>query len=162
MDIAAHVQAALRALGAEFEVLTIDPDLADTAAFCAAYGFDLAESANAILIASKRPPDRYAVCVALATSRLDVNHRVREVMGVKKLSFAPAELTRELTGMAIGGVTPFGLPSGMPVYVDQAVMQPERIVVGGGDRATKIVISPHVLNQVPNLEIVDGLAQPVL
>jgi prolyl-tRNA editing enzyme YbaK/EbsC (Cys-tRNA(Pro) deacylase) len=106
-DVLAH----LDRLGLEYEVMDCDPDLADTAQFCEAYGVPLEESANAILVASKKPEGHHAVCVALAHTRLDVNGAVRRKLGVRKLSFAPAELTRELTGQEIGGVTIFGLPS---------------------------------------------------
>lgn len=161
MNIAQNVQNHLRSLGADFEVVDIDPDLADTATFCEQYGYSPGESANAILIASKRPAGRFSVCVALATTRLDVNHRVRDLMEVKKLSFADPDTTRELTGMMIGGVTPFGLPPELPVFVDSAVSQLDRVIVGGGDRATKIIVGPDVLSRVPNVSVIDGLAQPI-
>lgn len=161
MDIAQTVQKHLEELGAEFEVIDIDPDLADTAEFCQEYGYSLDQSANAILIASKRPAGRHSVCVALANTRLDVNHRVRDLMEVKKLSFADPETTKDLTGMMIGGVTPFGLPEEMPVYVDAAVTQVDRVIVGGGNRATKIVVAPEVFSRVPSVAVIEGLATPI-
>jgi prolyl-tRNA editing enzyme YbaK/EbsC (Cys-tRNA(Pro) deacylase) len=160
MSIAASVQKALRDLEADFDVLSIDPDLADTGAFCARYGYALEDSANAILIASKRPAGHHAVCVALATTRLDVNHSVRDQMGVKKLSFASPDLTMEITGMMIGGVTPFGLPAGLDVLVDAAVVQRSRVVIGGGDRASKIHLDPEVFERLAYARVVPGLAQP--
>jgi prolyl-tRNA editing enzyme YbaK/EbsC (Cys-tRNA(Pro) deacylase) len=120
----------------------------------------LDQSANAILIASKRPTGHHAVCLALATTRLDVNHRVRAEMGVKKLSFASQEATEELTGMMLGGVTPFGLPEDLPLLVDAAVTACERVIVGGGNRATKVFVDPEVFARMPNTRIVEGLAQP--
>ena len=96
------VAAALEALGIEgHEVLECDPELADTALFCARYGVSLEDSANAILVASKKPAGQLALCMVLATTRLDVNRAVRKAMGVKRLSFASAEQTREVTGMLI-------------------------------------------------------------
>ena len=80
----------LDGLGADYEVIDCDPALADTAQFCEHYGYDPGESANAILIASKKPPGHNCVCLALADTRLDVNHKVRSLLGVRKLSFAPA------------------------------------------------------------------------
>ena len=115
----ARVRAALDALGADYEVLPCDPELADTHAFCAHYGISLEDSANAILVASKKEPRVFSVNLVLATTRLDVNHAVRRLMGVKRLSFATAEQTMEITGMMIGGVTPFGLPNDLPIYVDR-------------------------------------------
>ena len=108
-SIELKVLAHLDALEADYTVMECDPELADTAAFCEAYGVAPEDSANAILVASKRPPGQYSLSLVLATTRLDVNRRVRDLMGVKKLSFANGEVTAEITDMLIGGVTPFGL-----------------------------------------------------
>ena len=95
-----------------YELFACDPALADTAAFCAAYGFDPEDSANTIVVIGKSDPPRYAACVTLAPYRLDVNRAVRDRLGTRKASFAPAEDTAALTGMQMGGVTVFGLPAG--------------------------------------------------
>ena len=152
--LAAH----LDALGVPYELFPCDPALADTAAFCAAYGFDPADSANTILVIGKSNPPRYAACVALATTRLDVNRAVRERLGTRKASFAPADVTRGLTGMEIGGVTVFGLPIDLPIWIDAGVMARERIVLGGGSRNWKVIASPAILERLPNAVVVDGLA----
>lgn len=161
MDPEAAVRHHLDELGVEHEIIPCDSDLADTAAFCAAYGYAPEETANTILVVGKSDPPRYAACVVLANSRLDVNHAVRDRLGVRKASFAPAEVTRERTGMAIGGVTPFGLPAELPVWVDARVMQRPRIVLGGGSRACKVVASPEILRALPNVDVVEGLALPI-
>lgn len=154
-----QLAARLEALGVPFELFPCDPALADTAAFCAAYGFDPDESANTILVVGKSDPPRFAACVVLATTRLDVNRVVRDRLGTRKASFAPPELTRELTGMEIGGVTVFGLPAGMPILVDARVMDRERIVLGGGSRNWKVIASPAILERLPGVVVVDGLAK---
>jgi prolyl-tRNA editing enzyme YbaK/EbsC (Cys-tRNA(Pro) deacylase) len=159
MPASERVLAHLDALGADYEVIDIDPDLADTAAFCAAYGYTLAESANAIVVASRRPEGHHAVCVVLATMRLDVNRRVRTVLGVQKVSFADAETTRRLTDMEIGGVTPFGLPDGVPILVDAGVMGTGRCIVGGGSRSIKIRLDPEVFGRMDGVTIIDDLAR---
>src|SRR5919198_2534339 len=129
-----RVRAVLEGLGAPFEILTIDPDFADTAQFCAKYGVPLDQSANTIVVASKKEPREYCACLVLATTRLDVNHAVRKLMGVSRVSFASGEETKALTGMLIGGVTVFALPEGLPIYVDERIMALEWIIVGGGGR----------------------------
>lgn len=144
------------------EVVDIDPALADTADFCAAYGYPMEDSANAIVVIGKPSsaavPPVYAACVVLATTRLDVNRAVRKRLGTKKASFAPPDVTAELTGMAIGGVTPFALPPGLPLWIDSRVMARGRIVVGGGSRAAKVVGSPSMLLTIPTAEVVEDLA----
>ncbi len=152
------VIAHLDRLALAYEVMACDPELADTAQFCAAYGVAMEESANAILVASRKPEGHHAVCVALAHTRLDVNGAVRRRLGVRKLSFAPAEVTRELTGQEIGGVTIFGLPSVLPVWLDARVLQCDRIVVGAGSRSAKIRFDPAQLVGVDGFEFVDDLA----
>ena len=152
--------AALTRLGIEHERLECDPAAADTAAFCARYGTPPERSANTIVIASKKEPKVYAACVVLATTSLDVNHAVRSLLGVSRLSFASAEETVAVTGMLVGGVTPFGLPEGLPVYVDEAVMAPEWVILGGGGRSSKIKLAPAALKRLPAVKVVPGLARP--
>jgi prolyl-tRNA editing enzyme YbaK/EbsC (Cys-tRNA(Pro) deacylase) len=156
--VEARVLEHLTELGVDVETIEIDPDLADTAAFCEAYGYALEDSANCIVVASRGEPVRYAACVVLAHTRLDVNKRVRKLMGVRKLSFASAEQTRELTGMMIGGVTPFALPEDLPVYVDSRVRDRDSVIVGGGSRGLKVDVSPDVFAAMPQAEFVDDLA----
>jgi prolyl-tRNA editing enzyme YbaK/EbsC (Cys-tRNA(Pro) deacylase) len=156
-----RLEVALAALGQPFELFPCDPALADTAQFCAAYGFDLGDSANTIVVVGKAEPRRYAVCIVLATHRLDVNRTVRDRLGTRKASFASADETRALTGMEIGGVTPFGLPPDLPIWVDAAVMARPRIVLGGGSRSWKVIASPEILTTLPGVEVVEGLAAPV-
>ncbi len=165
IDLAAHdpdgrdrLIAALEPLGIDYELFACDPALADTAALCAAYRFAPEDSANTILVIGKSDPPRYAACVVLAPNRLDVNRAVRDRLGARKASFAPAESTREITGMEIGGVTVFGLPAELPIWVDARVMARERIVVGGGSRSWKVLLAPDELRRIPGLEIVSGLA----
>ncbi|MDH4147959.1 MAG: hypothetical protein OEY23_22610 [Acidimicrobiia bacterium] len=155
--IEAPVRRQLADLGIVADVMACDPALADTAQFCEAYGIDPADSANTIIVASRSDPVRFVACVVLATTRLDVNRAVRTRLGVRKASFATAEQTRELTGMLVGGVTVFGLPDGLPIWVDKRVMTRERIVVGGGSRSSKIVIPPRELEKL-GVEVVEDLA----
>ena len=158
MDDRERLDASVGTLGVPYELFPCDPDLADTAAFCAAYGFAPEDSANTIVVIGKADPPRFAACVVLAPNRLDVNRTVRDRIGTRKASFAPAELTRELTGMEIGGVTVFGLPEDLPIWVDARVMTRQRIVLGGGSRSWKVIADPRILLALPNVTVVDGLA----
>jgi prolyl-tRNA editing enzyme YbaK/EbsC (Cys-tRNA(Pro) deacylase) len=154
-----QVIADLEAKGIAYEVMPCDPDLADTALFCETYGVPLDRSANAILVSSRKPEGHNAVCVVLADTRLDVNGTVRRRLGVRKVSFAPADLTRELTGQEIGGVTIFGLPPGLPVWIDSRVMERDWVVVGAGSRTAKIRFDPSQLRDLEGFEVVEDLAK---
>lgn len=148
----------LDALGVPYELLRIDPDFADTVRFCEKYSVPLERSANTIVVASKKEPRQYAACVVLATTRLDVNHAVRRLMGVSKLSFATAEETKTLTGMMIGGVTVFALPPDLPIYVDDRLMALDWLILGGGSRSVKIKTSPEIFRRVATATVMEGLA----
>jgi prolyl-tRNA editing enzyme YbaK/EbsC (Cys-tRNA(Pro) deacylase) len=158
VSIDSHIQDHLEQLGVPFELFACDPALADTANFCAAYGFQLEDSANTILVIGKSEPPVYAACVVLANSRLDVNKTVKQRLGTRKASFAPAEDTRAITGMEIGGVTVFGLPPDLAIWIDSRVMARERVVLGGGSRSFKVIAAPEILLRLPRAEVVEGLA----
>jgi prolyl-tRNA editing enzyme YbaK/EbsC (Cys-tRNA(Pro) deacylase) len=157
--IEATVAQALEGLGATWELMRIDPDFADTAAFCEKYGVALDHSGNTIIVASKKEPKNYCACLVLATTRLDVNHTVRRLMDVSRVSFATAEETQALTGMMIGGVTLLALPPDLPIYVDDRIMALDYLILGGGSRSSKIKIAPEALRRLPAFTVVPGLAQ---
>ena len=148
--------------GATYEVIDCDPSFADTAEFCNHYGYSLDESANAILLEGKAESPVYALCVVLATTRINVNKVARKRLGTRKASFASAEITKELTGMEIGGVTPVGLPEDLPVWIDSLVMDAPKVIIGAGSRSAKIYLSPDNLLRFPNTHIVDGLSMPIV
>lgn len=150
----------LEALGLDFEVVPCDPELADTAAFCEAYGYSPEDSANAIVVVGKADPPVFAMCLVLADCRLDVNRLVRKRLGTRKASFASADQTIELTGMQIGGVTPFGTSTPLDLWIDARVMERERLIIGGGSRDRKLLVPPATLRSHPTAEVVDGLAHP--
>ena len=141
-------------------VVEIDPDLADTAAFCEAYSSPLEASANCVVVAGSRSGEqRLAGCVVLATTRADVNGIVRKRIDVRKASFAPMDLAVELTGMEYGGITPFGLPADWPVLLDPAVVAAPAVVVGSGIRGSKLIVPGSVLAQLPRAESLEGLGR---
>ncbi|MGA7096789.1 MAG: YbaK/EbsC family protein [Acidimicrobiia bacterium] len=153
------VIADLDRLGIEYEEMPCDPELADTAQFCEAYGVPLERSANAIVVASRKPEGHFAACLVLATTRLDVNGSVRRRLGVRKVSFANAEQTKSLTDMEIGGVTIFGLPKSVPIWIDSRIMDLDWVVVGAGSRSAKIKFDPRQLQDHDRFEAIPELAQ---
>jgi prolyl-tRNA editing enzyme YbaK/EbsC (Cys-tRNA(Pro) deacylase) len=157
--LAPPVAAALAGL-AGVGVAEIDPDLADTAAFCEKYQVAPAESANCVIVTGRRDGEpRFAACVVLATTRADVNGLARRRLDVRKASFASTELAVAQTGMEYGGITPVGLPPGWPVLIDAAVAAAPRVVVGSGVRRSKLVLPGAMLAGLPGAEILDGLGR---
>ena len=156
--ISEPVAAFLQQHGTLYEAIACDPDYSDTAEFCEKYGYQPEESANVIVIGSTKGEPKFAACVVLAHCRLDVNKTARKKLGVRRISFANPDVTREMTGMELGGVTAFGMPDQIPLWIADQVMDCERIVLGGGNRSSKILMPPAELAKVPNSEVVPGLA----
>jgi len=155
MILDARVRATLDAHDIEYEVLECAPELADTAEFCAHYGIAATEACNAIIVVLKTNPKQYIACLVRADTKLDVNKKVSELAGVKRLSFASADETAQLTGMLIGGVTIAGLPDTMPIYIDTRVMEQPRVIIGGGNRTSKARLAPQELLKLPNAREAD-------
>lgn len=159
--LAEPVAKALASLGpGAVGVAEIDPDLADTAAFCERYQVSPAESANCVVITGKREGQaRYAACVVLATTRADVNNVARRELDVRKASFAAVDDAVSQTGMEYGGITPLGLPDGWPVLVDSLVAATPTVVIGSGVRRSKLVLPGAVLAALPTVTVIEGLAR---
>jgi len=163
--LAAPVLAARRGWSGErpveqVAVAEIDPELADTAAFCDRYGIAPDASANCVVVAGKRDGEvRYAACVVLSTTRADVNGAARRHLDVRKASFAATDVAVAETGMEYGGITPIGLPLGWPVLVDAAVAEHPQVVIGSGVRRSKLWLPGDVLAGLPGIEVVAGLGR---
>lgn len=154
-----RVREALDDAGAAYETLACEEHLADTAEFCAHYGISPDEACNALLVVLKTTPRSYVACLVRADTRLDVNRKLADLTGVKRMSFASGEDTVELTGQQIGGVSVAGLPAGMPLYLDQRVMERDRVIIGGGNRTSKVRLAPSELLKLPNASVAD-IANP--
>lgn len=153
------VEEFLQKFGLVYKIFECDPDFADTAQFCEKYNFSEGQSANTIVVAGKADPLKFCACVILATTKVDVNRKVCKLLGVKKGSFATGDQTKKLTGMQIGGVTPFGLPD-IPIYIDSAVLAVAEAILGGGNRSTKVLLEPRELLKIPHVEVIESLGIP--
>lgn len=147
-------------VAAESFVAPIDSELADTAAFCAAYQVGLDVSANCVVVVGKRGGEpRYAACLVLATTRADVNGVVRRHLDARKASFAAMADAVARTSMEYGGITPIGLPADWPILIDKRVAELEYAVVGSGVRHSKLAVPGRVLAGLPAAQVLD-LALP--
>ena len=157
-DMEAKVLAMLQRHNVSYELIQIDPNYADTEEFCEHYGYPTSHSGNTIIVASKRGIKQYSACIVQATERLDVNKTVKKLMNVSRASFASSEETIQLTGMMIGGVTPYALPDSLPIYADFKLNSVEYLIIGSGSRSSKLKVHPSELNKIPNLQFIDGLS----
>lgn len=154
-----NVTSELNRLGVACELITIDPAYSDTRSFCEHYGYPLDNVGNTIIVGSRREPKVYAACLVTARKRLDVNHTVRDLLGVRRLSFATGEETEAINGMALGGETIVCLPPELPIYIDSSILFLDYLIIGGGDRSHKIRLAPSDIERIPQVKTVEGLAE---
>ena len=147
------VRSALDAAAIPYETVACREEWADTAEFCAHYGVPIADACNAIVVAMKTTPKKYVACLVRADTKIDVNHKLAGVVGFKKMSFASSEEAAQLSGQAIGGVTLVGLPDDVPVIVDKMVLERQSIIIGGGNRTSKVRVDPRQLSKLKNVRV---------
>ncbi len=161
--LATPTLAALTAAGALDAVgaVEIDPAISDTAATRDAFGLRPEWLANCVVVGGRREGvEKVAACVILSSTRADVNNTVKRLLDVRKASFLPMERAVELTGMEYGGITPIGLPESWPVFVDARVIAQPLVVVGSGVRRSKILLPGALLERIPGVQVIEGLATP--
>lgn len=76
--------------------------------------------------------------VARGDARLD-NRKCKDAFGARPRMLGPDE-TFELTGHPVGGVCPFGLATGLPVYLDVSLKAFELVYPAGGSLNTSVEV----------------------
>ena len=137
------------------EIFECLDEFSDTENFCNHYGFDIEDSCNAILIKAKKPVEFYAMFCLLGANRLDVNHKAKEAMSAKRVSFASRDEAELVTKQIYGGISPLGLPENIKVFIDKNVIEREKLFIGAGNRVSKFFLSPETLIKLSNAEVLD-------
>ncbi len=141
-------------------VVEIDPELSNTADTQRAYDVPPALLVNCVIVGGKREGmERFAACAVLATTRADVNGKVRRVLDVRKASFLETGRAVALTQMEFGAITPIGLPDSWPVLVDERVVHSGAVLLGSGVRHSKLVLEGALLGRVANVQVVEELGR---
>jgi prolyl-tRNA editing enzyme YbaK/EbsC (Cys-tRNA(Pro) deacylase) len=83
-----------------------------------------------------RAGDQLFLLVTRGNSRLD-NRKCKDVLGARPRMLG-AEETLEITGHPVGGVCPFDLPAGLPVYLDVSLRAFETVYPAGGSLNTSV------------------------
>ncbi|MCX5399048.1 YbaK/EbsC family protein [Streptomyces sp. NBC_00102] len=132
---------ALAELGLRVEVRRF-PDATRTAAeAAAAIGCELAEITKSLVFVADGVP---VVVLMDGASRVDVE-RVREVLGAGKVKRANADVVREATGYAIGGVPPFGHVTRTRVLADRGLLDHGVVWAAAGTPHTVFPLDPKSL-----------------
>ena len=97
--------------------------------------------------------DRNLLLVTRGDARLD-NRKAKAVFGGKPRMLAPEEVVA-ITGHPVGGVSPFGLATPLPVYCDISLKAFDEVVPAAGSTRSALRISPLRLAELVEAEWVD-------
>jgi Cys-tRNA(Pro) deacylase len=73
-------------------------------------------------------------------------------LNVKSVAPMTPEKAAKLTGYLVGGTSPFGTKTKLPVYAEKTIFELERIYINGGKRGFLVEIAPEVLRNVLQVE----------
>jgi Cys-tRNA(Pro) deacylase len=125
-----RVRGALAALGHDVEILVVAGSTHTAEMAAAAAGCDLGQIVKTLVIYVSGKP---RLALVAGDRRLDDRLVAAHVgVGRKQVKLASAEQVRALTGYAVGGVSPFGLPQPLDVLVDEGLRRFETVWVAGG------------------------------
>ena len=81
--------------------------------------------------------------------------KLRNHLGVSRLSLPDAEEARTATGYERGAITPFGAREAWPVIVDASAPGKGRVAIGGGAHGVNIHIDADVLIETLDASVAD-------
>lgn len=139
----------------DLEIITVDASTATVAEAADALGVEPAQIAKSLAV---RAGEQVFLLVTCGVARLD-NAKSKAEFGARPRMLGPEE-TLSVTGHPVGGVCPFDLPEGLPVYVDIS-LQPLGIVYpAGGSLNTSVRTSVDRLYELVGKRWVDLCTLP--
>lgn len=66
-------------------------------------------------------------------------------IGCKSVEPCKPEVAQRHSGYMVGGTSPFGTKKAMPLFVEQGILQLEKIYINGGRRGYLVGLAPQVL-----------------
>ncbi|MGW8064656.1 YbaK/EbsC family protein [Streptomyces ziwulingensis] len=128
------------------------PDATRTAAeAAAALGCELSQICKSLIFAADGVP---VLVLMDGASRVDLE-RVREELGAGKVTRAKADVVRETTGYAIGGVPPFGHRERTRVLADRSLLAHEVVWAAAGTPYAVFPMEPEQLVATAGATLVD-------
>ena len=103
------------------------------------------------LMDSSMQPDGYDVSVAKLIAR---------DLGVKSITPCDPKTAERHSGYLVGGTSPFGLKTPLPIYVERSVLELPRIFINGGKRGFLVSLAPADMARALALTPIDA-AQPI-
>ena len=98
---------------------------------------------------------RRALIVLMHGDREVSTKRLARHIGARSVQPCEAQTAQRHTGYLVGGTSPFGTKSALPVYAERTIFELPLIYVNGGKRGFLVAIDPQVLRDVLAVEEVE-------
>ena len=147
---AARVQAALRSLGVETEVIVLAESARTAAQAATACSVGVGQIVKSLVFVAGDEP----ILVLVSGANQADEHRLAALSG-QAVRRADADTVRGATGYAIGGVPPVGHPRPLRVFIDRDLLGYDRLIAAAGTPHTVFPISPSDLCRVTGGAVAD-------
>lgn len=127
-----RVQAALRELGVEIEIVELEASTRTAQQAAEALGTELGSIVKSLVFLADGQP----IIVLVAGDRRADPAKLKALLNARRVMIADADQVRQATGYAIGGVPPLGHETPLPVWIDRSLARFETVyAAAGGPRA---------------------------
>lgn len=135
-----------------FEVVAYE-HLEKGAEFAAqATGFPLGRTVKTLV--AEVTPKRHLLVLVPGDRQLDLK-RLARALDAKKAAMADPFTAERLTGYHVGGISPFGVRSALPVVMDQTILRMEEVLINGGRRGVMLKMAPSVIRAGLDCRVAD-------
>lgn len=109
-----------------------------------ALGVEVGQIAKSLLFLGD---DKPVLVVTSGDVKTDTK-KLKKLLGVKKVKFAPMESTLEITSYPAGGVCPLELPQNIDIYLDESMKRFEKVYMAAGTAHSAIPVTFNELQIV--------------
>jgi Cys-tRNA(Pro)/Cys-tRNA(Cys) deacylase len=95
------------------------------------------------------------ICVLVPSDHEVSLKKLAAAAGTKDAAMLPAQEAERLTGYHVGGISPFGQKKRVRVFIAQAALAHDTIIVNGGRRGLQIELAPADLVRVLEAKAVE-------
>ncbi|MDK4698016.1 Cys-tRNA(Pro) deacylase [Kingella negevensis] len=87
---------------------------------------------------------RGLICIMHGDKHISTRNLARE-LGMKHIEPTTPEQANKWTGYLVGGTSPFGTKTNLPIYVEESIYELPTIYINGGKRGFLVAIKPQDL-----------------
>lgn len=127
--------------GILYEIMTYDYDESDLSGVKAAQSIGLPMDQMYKTLVAQGDKTGHLVCLLAVDREIDLK-QLAALSGDKRIELIPTKDLLPLTGYQRGGCSPLGMKKKWPTFVDQRILEQERVAVSAGHRGVQLMLAP--------------------